>query len=136
VQKRRAATRPGWNYLKKNQSIEQLQRLWDEANHLADDNVLPTDPGLEAWRQTTLDALTEIYGAASRERAQFEAIRFDLDERLLKLAEKLLPDRLVADGFDVSEVKIQLDQRRHCAKRLSDAAELLLSFVVGLRGSA
>jgi hypothetical protein len=119
--------------MKKDDAIKQLKQLSDEAHRLADEGAVPGEERFDGWREKTKAALDAIYRANSSERRQFEAIRFELDPTLLDLAKRLLPRRLANHGFDVSKVEIDLKHKRHCAKRLGDAAELLLSFVVGLR---
>ena len=115
----------------RDRAIEQLKHLWEEAHSLADAEAV-MDKRFHVWREQTLAALADIYGADSGERSQFEAIRFEIDPKLLDSA-KRSPGPLADHGFDVSKVKIDIDHKRYYAKRLSDAAELLLSFVIGLR---
>lgn len=115
-------------------AIELLKALWQEAHDLAVARSIMSE-AFHNWHERTLTALRKIYGSDSSELREFAAIRYDLDTGLLDTVERTMRDLATAQDIDLSDTRIDLAaaQERRYEGRLADAAELLLTFVVGLR---
>jgi hypothetical protein len=118
--------------VKKEEALRRLEELWNEAHPLAERGRVSHED-VDRWRAKTNDALKEIYGEGSRKHNEFLEIRFEQNPKLLDLARRLLPEHLAAAGLDPETAKIDLNVERHYAKRLTEAAELLLTFITELR---
>ncbi len=94
------------------------------------------DEDFQRWRRDVLNALERVFGPDSREKREFDQLRFQINRELRERVEArirlVLQERL---GLEApSEMHIPEDH--YYKERLQEAAELLLAMIVVLRRSA
>ncbi len=105
----------------KKTDLQILDRLRDQIDQLQSEP--PLGPAFQIWRAAVLRSVDDIYGSNSRERSEFEQIRFKISPALKEKTQ----DAIAALGVP------SLETGNYYKERLHEAKEFLLGLILALR---